>query len=64
MKWLINDVSFIHFVYDPHENVDFSSLLVGCTRQTTGFNLISGALSVKWLTSILGIMLNWAVLSV
>ena len=53
MKWLINDVSFIHFVYDPDENVDFSSPLVGCTRQTTKFNLISCVLNVKWLISTL-----------
>jgi hypothetical protein len=42
--------------------MDFSSPLVGCTRQTTGFNLMSCVLSAKWLISTLGIRLNWMVL--
>ena len=35
---------------------------MGCTRQTTMFNLVSCVLSVKWLTSTFGIRLNWTVL--
>ena len=56
-----NVVSSIHLFMIQMKTWIFESS-VGCTRQTTGFNLISDVLSVKWLTSILGIRLNWMVL--
>jgi hypothetical protein len=55
-------VSSIHLFMNPDEKRGFLSPLVGFTRQTTRFNLISSVLSVKWLTSILGVRLNWVVL--
>jgi hypothetical protein len=56
-----NVVSFIHLFMILMKTWLFE-FSFGWARQTTGFNLVSCVLSVKWLTSTLMIRLNWAVL--
>jgi hypothetical protein len=48
--------------YKLYSLIHDSSSPIGWARQTTGFNLVSYVISVNWLTSRLGIRLNWVFL--